>query len=102
MENRQKIHPLVLARAWLAIALITSWGFSAFTGFLLWLAPSGPRSGRMPLLLDLSKRQWGDLHFWFSIAALIITLVHLAIDWRALRGCIRYLTSVHRGPGVCP
>jgi len=31
---------------------------------------------------------------------MIVTLVHIIIDWKALRGVVRYLTSVHRSPAV--
>lgn len=88
------------ARALTAITMIAVWSLSALTGFLLWLAPIGPRSGRMPLSLGLTKHQWGDIHFWISVAALGVTLIHIAIDWRALLRYIRYFTSVHRGPGA--
>jgi len=30
-----------------------------------------------------------------------VTLVHVLIDWRALRGCLRYLVSAHqRGKSI--
>jgi hypothetical protein len=97
MERHRRISVKAYTRAIVAISLIIVWSLSAFTGFLLWLAPSGPRAGRL-VLLGLTKGQWGDLHFWFSVAALIVTLVHVAVDWRALRGYIRYITRVHRSP----
>ncbi len=77
--------------------MIVLWSAAALTGFLLWLAPEGPRSGRTLLLLGLTKHQWGDMHFWFSVTAVIVTVIHIAIDWRALVGCMRYLASAHRG-----
>lgn len=101
MKRGRSIKIKLYIRAWVAITLIVVWGLAAFTGFLLWIAPSGRRSGRLPLFLGLTKGQWGDVHFWVSVAALVVTLIHIVIDWRALRGCIRYLTSVHRGPRVC-
>ena len=66
------------------------------SGFLLWIAPSGPRSGYRLLFLGLTKREWGDLHLWFSLIALGVTLLHVVIDWRGLYGCLHYLASVHR------
>jgi len=98
MESGRSVKPQAYTRAWVAIMLIVVCSLAAFTGFLLWLAPAGPRSGQLPLLLGLTKSQWGDVHFWISMAALAVALIHVAIDWRALRGCIRYLTSVHRSP----
>jgi hypothetical protein len=48
------------------------------------------------LLFDLTKREWGELHLWFSLAAIAVTVAHLIIDWRGLCGCMKYLASVHR------
>ena len=100
MKYSRPIKVKVYARAVVAIILIVVWTLVAFTGLLLWLAPTGPRSGRLPLLLNLTKIEWSDIHFWVSVSVLIVTLIHIAIDWRALRGVIRYLVSVHRGPGI--
>ena len=66
----------------------------------LWLAPSGQRAGQQILLLGLTKSEWGDIHFWIGVATVAVTLIHLIIDWKALRGVIRYLTTVHRERGI--
>jgi Domain of unknown function (DUF4405) len=84
------------ARAVIAIALFLFWGIAALSGILLGLAPIGPRSGQIELLLGLTKSDWGDVHFWTSIVALGVTAVHIIVDWRALCGCMRYLASPHR------
>ena len=80
------------------------WSLVAISGVLLWLAPDGPRSGHRLLLLSLTKREWGELHTWFSFIAIAITVAHLVVDWRALCGCMKYLASVHRldSPGNTP
>jgi hypothetical protein len=83
-----------------AITMLVVWSVVAFSGFLLWLAPAGPRSGYLELLFGLDKRGWGELHFWVSVVALAVTALHLVIDWRALRACVCYLTSRQRGPAV--
>lgn len=83
-------------RALIALALIVFWGITALTGFLLYISPSGPRSGQLVLLL-FSKAQWGDIHFWSSIAASAVTILHMAIDWKALKSCARFLVSTERG-----
>lgn len=101
MERNRPVNLRIYIRAVVAIALFVVWGLSGFTGFLLWVAPSGPRAGRQLLLLGLTKGEWGDVHFWVSVAAGIVTIIHIVIDWRALRACVRYMTSVHRGPVVC-
>ena len=97
MVQSRPIKAKVYARAVVAIMLITVWSLVALTGLLLWLAPSGSRSGKQLLLFDLTKSEWGDIHFWVAVATFVVTLVHIIIDWKALRGVIRYLTNVHRG-----
>jgi hypothetical protein len=96
MLERRPIKPKVYARAVTAIALIIVWVLSAFSGLILWLAPEGRQAGRQLLLFDITKRDWGQIHFWICVAVVVVTIVHIIIDWKALRGVIRYLTSVHR------
>ncbi|NTV65947.1 MAG: DUF4405 domain-containing protein [Oscillochloris sp.] len=82
-------------RALIAMALIVLWILAALTGFLLYVAPAGPRSGSLIMFL-LTKAQWADVHFWLSVAASLVTVIHIAIDWKALTACVRFLTSVER------
>jgi hypothetical protein len=96
MGSTQAVKPRIYARAVIAIALISEWILSAVSGFILWLAPEGRQAGQEQLLFGITKQAWGDIHFWISIAALVITILHIVIDWKALRGVLRYLTSVHR------
>jgi hypothetical protein len=86
----------VYARAIIAVALIIVWALSAFSGLILWLAPEVRRAGQQPLLFNITKEEWGEIHFWICVAVVIVTIVHIVIDWKALHGVLRYLTSVHR------
>lgn len=83
-------------RAVVVLALLIGWSLAAFTGFLLWFAPSGRGLGRVPLFLGLTRHEWGDIHFFISAIALGVTAVHLMLDWRALRKSLRYLINVRR------
>ena len=98
MKEKRPIRVKIYARAVVAIMLIIVWSLLALTGLLLWLAPSGQGAGKRVLLLELTKSEWGDIHFWFAVATVVVTVAHMIIDWKALRGVIRYLTSVHRRP----
>ncbi len=100
MKNRRPLRIKIYSRAVVAIIMIAAWSILSLTGLLLWMAPSGQRSGQMELLFNLTKSEWGDVHFWIAIATIVITILHMIIDWRALRGVIRYLTSAHRSTGV--
>src|SRR5574337_508904 len=93
---RRPIQLRAYARSLIALLLLTVWPMVALSGLVLWLAPEGQRSGQLALLFDLTKHQWGDVHFWLSITALCATSIHLLVDWRALCGCLRYLVSAHR------
>ena len=96
MSKKRPIKPKVYARAIIAISLITVWILSAFSGLILWLAPEVRQAGKQPLLFGIIKSEWGEIHFWICVTVVIVTIVHIIIDWKALRGVIRYLTSVHR------
>jgi hypothetical protein len=96
MSDKRPIKLKVYTRAITAIALITVWILSAFSGLILWLAPEVHQAGQQTLLFNITKQEWGEIHFWVCIAVLIVTIVHIVIDWKALRGVIRYLTSVNR------
>lgn len=100
MKNEPQIKTKLYTRAIVAIMLISIWCLTALTGFVLWAAPAGPRAGWRVIFLGLTKHDWNKIHLWFGVAMIVITLIHLALDWKALRGVIRYLTSVHRTPKV--
>lgn len=102
MPPSRKFNAKAYARSIIAILLMTFWTLAFLTGWLLWFAPHGPRSGRIPLSLGLTKPQWGDVHFWLSLTASGITVVHVVVDRKALKGCLRYLTSVHRSERSIP
>jgi hypothetical protein len=94
-------HPLklkVYLRAVTAILLLITWGLITLSGIIIYLAPSGFRSGKTELLFGLTKTGWNDTHFWLGITTVAITLIHIIIDWKALWSLFRYLISIHRGP----
>jgi hypothetical protein len=39
----------------------------------------------------------GDEYFWVSVAAAVVTVVHLAIDRKVLKSVFRFLVSTERG-----
>lgn len=95
--NNRAVSSKMYTRSVVAIVMLLAWSITSLTGFLLWMAPTGPRSGRMLLVLGLTKREWGDYHFYFALVALIITVIHIIIDWKGLRRCLVYLISTGRG-----
>ncbi|NNJ12384.1 DUF4405 domain-containing protein [Chloroflexales bacterium ZM16-3] len=94
-DRRRQSTQKARLRALIAVTLIVLWILTALTGFLLYVAPAGPRSGGL-IMFILTKAQWADVHFWLSIAASLVTIMHIVIDRKALTACVRFLTSVER------
>ena len=94
-ERQRKAQNQAHLRSLVAVFLIITWSIMVLTGLLLYIAPTGPRSGRQILFL-LTKALGGDVLFWVCLVAILMTVIHVIVDWRALRGCIRYLTSPDR------
>jgi cytochrome b subunit of formate dehydrogenase len=94
--KRNPVNAKVYARAIISAILIIVWVLVAISGVILWAAPTGSRSGQVPLLFELTKSDWKEVHLWVAVATILVTIVHIIIDWKALRGVIRYLVSVHR------
>jgi hypothetical protein len=52
------------------------------TGLLLrFVLPPGSRGGQGLRLWNMTRHDWGDLHFWLALALLLIALVHVALHW---------------------
>ena len=98
MQPRRTFKVKIYARAITAILLIVTWILIILSSIILYLAPSGFRAGQQALLFGLTKTTWSDIHFWIGVVTVAVTVIHVIIDWKALRGVLRYLTSVHRGP----
>lgn len=96
MSHTTQINYRTYLRSIIAVLMMVVWSLVMLSVFLLWLVPHGPRSGQTPLLFDLTKREWGELHLWLSLVAIAVTVAHLIVDWRGLCGCMKYLASVHR------
>lgn len=89
----------VRLRAVIGIALITAWSLVIVSGLVLWAAPHGPRSCRQELLLGLAKREWDNVHVWLSLAALAVTVAHVALSWKMFRSAMRSLIYPPPGRG---
>ncbi|WP_036489456.1 DUF4405 domain-containing protein [Myxosarcina sp. GI1] len=100
MARRRKIYYLNYLRAIAALALLVVWSFAALTGFLLELLLRGYGAGRLFLFLGLTRHQWGEIHFVVCVIALGVTVIHTLLEWRVLRGYIRYFFDPHHRPGL--
>ena len=84
-------------RAAIGITLIAVWAGATLTGVLLYVSPEGRRAGQNEVLFGLTKTTWGDIHWWISLAAVGVTIVHVIVDWRPFRACVRHVLHA-RGP----
>jgi hypothetical protein len=51
-----------------------------YTGIIIrFVLPPGSNKDRS--LWDLSRHQWGDLHFWLAVALLLVVFLHMANHW---------------------
>ncbi|MEW6405231.1 MAG: DUF4405 domain-containing protein [Chloroflexota bacterium] len=99
-SRRNQARAQVRMRGLIAVSMLALWSVVTATGFLLYFTSGGPRTGRL-VTLFLTKQQWGDLHFWMSIAAEAMTLIHLIVNWNALKACARFLMSDEGGQEPC-
>lgn len=85
-------------RALLFFLMIVLSAATLVTGIVLFLWPSGPRSGQFPFL-GLVKHEWSDWHTWLSLAAGATIVAHIILNRRCaylyskcvVRGTTRYL-----------
>ncbi|MBP7748067.1 MAG: DUF4405 domain-containing protein [Phycisphaerae bacterium] len=54
----------------------------AATGLLLkFVLPPGNRGGQGVQLWGFTRHEWGDVHFWLSVAMGVLFIVHVALHW---------------------
>jgi len=65
----------------------------AFIGFLMGLViPKGPvASESSKYFLGLHRHQWGNIHFYLSIAFVILVIIHLILSWKWIKGKARQI-----------
>jgi len=95
MSGSKTIRKKTIMRAIISLSMLILWSFVLLTGIFLWLAPRGQGAGQTDYIIGLNRHEIGDIHFYFSIIAVIFTIAHLLIDWKAFKGLMRYL--VHAG-----
>lgn len=53
----------------------------AATGYILRF-PLPPGTNKSLSLWGLTRHQWGQIHFWFSLALLVLVVVHVCLHWQ--------------------
>jgi hypothetical protein len=57
-----------------------------------------PGSGRVLASWGLTRHEWGDLHFWLSLAGVAIVVLHLALHWTWVVAVVRrWIVGANQG-----
>ena len=62
-------------------------------GLLLGLViPKGPSAAEnTKYFLNLHRHQWGNIHFYLSLAFILLVIIHLTLDWKWIKGRANHL-----------
>lgn len=73
--EKKKMHAIIDTLAFICFVFITA------TGLLMhYILPPG--SGHFMELLGMDRHEWGQVHFWVSVAFLAILALHLVLHWK--------------------
>jgi hypothetical protein len=73
--EKKRMHAIIDAFAFACFVFITA------TGLLMhYILPPG--SGRFMELWGMDRHQWGQIHFWISVAFLVVLALHVVLHWR--------------------
>lgn len=53
-------------------------------GLVIPQGPSSPESSKY--FLSLHRHQWGNIHFYLSLAFICLIIIHLTLDWKWIKG----------------
>ncbi len=73
--EKKRMHAIIDAIAFACFVFITA------TGLLMhYILPPG--SGRFIELWGMDRHQWGQIHFWISVAFLVVLALHVVLHWK--------------------
>jgi hypothetical protein len=56
------------------------------TGALMqWKLVPGSQGGHGLTVLDMTRHEWGDIHFWLAVVCVGATVAHLILNWPWLK-----------------
>lgn len=77
--------------------LMLAWVLAAWTGFMLGVVPYTPGAEKETLMLGFTRAEWGVIHSWLSVIAVLITAVEILITRKFLTEGIRYMAEARSG-----
>ncbi len=94
------------------LSLVSLFGLLGTGSILEWILPHGGQGGRHgqrardALWLGISRHDWGEIHFWISVAFTSLILLHLLLHFGWIRSAVtKYLgikwmlSYMHRSRG---
>jgi len=66
-----------------SISFLVLWVIVVISGLPLFLGPKGVGSGEV-LIWGLSKNDWRFIHTYCGFAAVAVSVIHIALNWRCL------------------
>jgi len=76
----------------IVILLLITGLITVISGIALFLAPSGPGSNER-IILGLRKYKWTNLHTYISFVTTGLAIMHISINWRALKYYLTHITK---------
>lgn len=89
---------------WTDVLLAVSFVLLAVTGAVMrWVLPpgTGGRHGGRAAgreLLNMSRHDFGDVHFWIAGIMVLLVLLHLALHWGWIRASTQRIVGFHPHP----
>lgn len=81
-------------RALTSVLILLGFLILLISGIMLFVAPPGRVANWTNwILLGLSKKQWTALHVCFSALFLVISVVHIVLNWRPMVGYFKDLLA---------
>jgi hypothetical protein len=87
--NRRRLNFVVDLISLLALLALIETGL--ILKFVLPPGTGGRGGGPGLSLLDWTRHDWGDVHFWFAVGLVVLMLVHVVLHWGWLCGTVRRL-----------
>ncbi|TVQ12907.1 MAG: DUF4405 domain-containing protein [Balneolaceae bacterium] len=94
-----RYNPKIYFRGVIGLLMLIIWSAVLTTGILMWLAPHGQGRGSEPFLFNLTRHDWGDLHLYLALTAVVITIIHVVADWKIFVSSLKHMVRSHQGAG---
>lgn len=92
----KKLNSKIYSKGIIALMLLIFWTGVATTGIIMWMAPHGQGMGSKSFFLNMNRHDWGDIHLYLALTAIILTIIHVIIDWKQFVNSLKHIIRVHQ------